>query len=156
MKKQTSTFYICCTPAKPNTFIFSPPVEGRWLGWYAFAKGYDGLLRWAYDAWMADPVRDARHVYWPAGDAFMVYPGAASSIRFEKMREGIADFEKLKIIGDKVNHSGSAEIKKHWQKLLQHLQSFIEEKKFDKEILEEQLQKALQLLDEMSVQVNNK
>jgi hypothetical protein len=48
---QTSTYYICCTPAKPNTFVFSPPVEGRWLGWYAFAFGYDGLLRWAYDAW---------------------------------------------------------------------------------------------------------
>ncbi|HEV2353521.1 MAG TPA: glycoside hydrolase domain-containing protein, partial [Puia sp.] len=28
---QTTTFYICCQPAKPNTFIFSPPVEGRWI-----------------------------------------------------------------------------------------------------------------------------
>ena len=75
MKKQTSTYYICCTPAYPNTFVFSPPVEGRWLGWYTMAHAYDGMLRWAYDAWPADPVRDARHLLWPAGDSSMIYPG---------------------------------------------------------------------------------
>ena len=94
----TSTFYVCCTPPAPNTFVFSPPAEGRWLGWYAAARGYDGFLRWAYDAWPADPSRDARHVLWPAGDTFLVYPGAESSIRFETLREGIVDFEKLRLV----------------------------------------------------------
>ena len=60
---RTSTFYICCTPPKPNTFIFSPPIEGRWLGWYTYAHHYDGFLRWAYDAWPADPLRDAPHAH---------------------------------------------------------------------------------------------
>jgi hypothetical protein len=46
---RTSAFYVCCTPAKPNNFVFSPPVESRWIGWYAYAHGYDGFLRWAYD-----------------------------------------------------------------------------------------------------------
>jgi hypothetical protein len=94
----TSTFYVCCTPPAPNTFVFSPPAEGRWLGWYAAARGYDGFLRWAYDAWPADPSRDARHVLWPAGDTFLVYPGAESSIRFETLREGIVDFERLRLV----------------------------------------------------------
>ncbi|RPH38265.1 DUF4091 domain-containing protein [bacterium] len=91
----TSTYYVCCTPPQPNTFVSSCPAEGRWLGWYSASREYDGLLRWAYDAWPADPGRDARHVYWAAGDCFLVYPGAASSVRFEKLREGIIDFEKI-------------------------------------------------------------
>jgi hypothetical protein len=78
--------------------MFSPPAENAWMGWYASAFGYDGFLRWAYDSWTGDPARDARHVLWPAGDCFLVYPGARSGIRFERLREGIVDFEKLRIL----------------------------------------------------------
>jgi hypothetical protein len=107
----TSTFYVCCTPPAPNTFVFSPPAEGRWLGWYAAARGYDGFLRWAYDAWPADPSRDARHVLWPAGDTFLVYPGAQSGIRFETLREGIVDYEKLRIVRARAAHSNDPEVR---------------------------------------------
>ena len=97
-KGYTTTYYVCCNPPQPNNFIFSPPVEGRYISWYAMAYGYDGFLRWAYDAWTADPMRDGRHTYWHAGDCFLVYPGANSSIRFEKLREGIVDYEKILIL----------------------------------------------------------
>jgi len=150
LKGQTSTYYICCTPAKPNTFVFSPPVEGRWLGWYTIAHGYDGLLRWAYDAWPADPVRDARHVLWPAGDCFMVYPGAGSGIHFEKMREGIVDFEKIKILRNKAAKSSNVTIKKLMQQLEQHLQTFNAEREFKKEKLRDDLQKGKDMVDELS------
>jgi len=95
---RTTTFYICCGPARPNTFTFSPPAEAAWQGWYAAAQGYDGFLRWAYDSWVRDPLYDTRHVRWPAGDCFLVYPGPRSSIRFERLREGIADWEKIRIV----------------------------------------------------------
>ena len=49
----TTTYYVCCNPAKPNNFVFSPPVEGTWISWYAMAAGYNGFLRWAYEAWRA-------------------------------------------------------------------------------------------------------
>ncbi len=150
LKKQTSTYYICCTPPKPNTFVFSPPVEGRWLGWYAFAYGYDGLLRWAYDAWPADPVRDARHLLWPAGDAYMIYPGATSSIRFEKMREGIADYEKIKIIKAKAARSSDPAIKKLMQELDQQLKKITTEKEFNKEKLKADIEKGKKLLEALS------
>ena len=39
---QTTTYYVCCNPPVPNNFVFSPPVEGRWQGWYTAAHGYDG------------------------------------------------------------------------------------------------------------------
>ena len=35
-----------------------------------------------------------------AGDTFMVYPGPLSSIRFERLREGIQDYEKIRILRD--------------------------------------------------------
>jgi Domain of unknown function (DUF4091) len=151
---RSSTYYICCTPAKPNTFVFSPPAEGRWLGWYAKAYGYDGLLRWAYDAWVADPVRDARHIFWPAGDAYMVYPGAASSIRFEKMREGIVDFEKLKILEVKASKSSNAVIQHLAAQLKQHLKNFIGEKEFDTKKITDDLAKGKKLMDELSDQLS--
>lgn len=31
----TTTYYVCCTPPRPNNFVFSPPVEGRFISWYA-------------------------------------------------------------------------------------------------------------------------
>ena len=87
VKGLTTTYYVCCTPPRPNNFLFSPPSEGRFISWYSAAYGYDGFLRWAYDAWPADPLRDSRHTFWHAGDCFLVYPGGNSSIRFEKLRE---------------------------------------------------------------------
>jgi len=97
----TTTFYVCCHPARPNNYPFSPPAENTWMGWHALALGYDGFLRWAYDSWTADPARDARHVRFPAGDCFMVYPGCRSSVRFERLREGIVDFEKVRVLREK-------------------------------------------------------
>jgi hypothetical protein len=149
-KGKLSTYYICCTPAKPNTFVFSPPVEGRWLGWYTMAHGYDGLLRWAYDAWPADPVRDARHVLWPAGDCFMVYPGAAPGIRFEKMREGIVDFEKLKILQARVVKSKDPVLAAKWNELDQLLKAIDAEHEFKKENLVNDIQKGKKLVEELS------
>jgi hypothetical protein len=107
---KTTTFYVCCHPPRPNNFVFSPPAENTWMGWYASAFGYDGFLRWAYDSWTGDPARDARHVLWPAGDCFLVYPGSRSSIRFERLREGIVDFEKIRILRELVEKRSGTEV----------------------------------------------
>jgi hypothetical protein len=128
----TTTFYVCCTPARPNNFVFSPPIEGRYLGWYAMAYGYDGFLRWAYDAWTADPVRDARHTMWPAGDCYFVYPGANSSIRFEKLKEGIQDYEKIRILRTLVAKSNNKEAKNLMKDLDNHLETFISDPDYSK------------------------
>ena len=108
----TTTYYVCCTPAQPNNFVFSAPVESTYISWYAASYGYDGFLRWAYDAWPSDPTRDARHVSWPAGDCFLVYPGGKSCIRFERLREGIVDFEKINILKKMGASSTDKKVKK--------------------------------------------
>ena len=99
-RSMPTTFYVCCGPRRPNTFTFSPPAEAAWLGWYAAAQGYSGFLRWAYDCYTQDPLYETHYPArgWPAGDCFVVYPGARSSIRFERLREGIQDYEKIRLV----------------------------------------------------------
>ncbi len=102
---KTSTWYTCCTEKYPNMFTFSPPDESVWAGWYTAASRMDGYLRWAYNSWTRSPLTDSRFITWPAGDTYQVYPGPLSSVRFEKLIEGIQDFEKInalrKLYGEK-------------------------------------------------------
>nr|WP_236023314.1 DUF4091 domain-containing protein [Chitinophaga chungangae] len=146
----TSTFYVCCNPAKPNNFVFSPPIEGRWISWYSFAFGYHGFLRWAYDAWPEDPVRDARFGSWPAGDCFMVYPGGGSSIRFETMREGIADFEKMQLLKKLAAQSDDKRARDMWQAFEQHLRAFTIERDFNEEKIGADIDEGKALIDRLT------
>lgn len=102
-----TTYYTCCADAYPNTFTFSPPAESTWLAWHSAAKGYDGYLRWAYNCWVKDPLRDTRFRTWPGGDTYLVYPGARSSIRFEKMIDGIEDYVKIRVLREQFREKGN-------------------------------------------------
>ncbi|MDR1518007.1 MAG: DUF4091 domain-containing protein [Dysgonamonadaceae bacterium] len=97
-KNFVSTYYVCCGPKEPNTFTFSPLAESAWLGWYAASANFDGLLRWAYNSWNENPLVDSRFGGWAAGDCFLIYPNGRSSVRFERLREGIQDYEKIRIL----------------------------------------------------------
>lgn len=123
-KGQKTTYYVCCSAEFPNNFSYSPPAEGVWQGWYAFAKKQDGFLRWAYNSWVEDPIHDTRFRTWPAGDTFFIYPGPKSSIRWEKLREGIQDYEKLQILVEEFKSSSSPESKIHLQKIKEVLKEF--------------------------------
>ena len=106
-----STHYVCCSDGFPNVFTFSPPVEGVFIGWYTIAADFDGFLRWAYNSWVENPLQDSRFRTWPAGDTYLVYPNARSSIRFETLKEGIQDAEKIRILRDEFsNKKMSAEL----------------------------------------------
>ena len=54
-------------------------------------------MRWAYNSWTTDPLRDSRFRSWAAGDCYLVYPGA-SSVRMERLIEGIQYYEKIRIL----------------------------------------------------------
>jgi hypothetical protein len=97
-----STHYVCCSDKFPNTFTFSDPSEGVFIGWYSIAANFDGFLRWAYNSWVEDPLLDSRFRAWPAGDTYQVYPDNRSSIRFETLREGIEDAEKIRILREEL------------------------------------------------------
>ncbi|PXX21660.1 DUF4091 domain-containing protein [Arenibacter sp. ARW7G5Y1] len=97
-----STYYLCCADKFPNTFTFSPPAEGVFIGWYTIAADFDGFLRWAYNSWVENPLLDSRFGKWPAGDTSIVYPDNRSSIRFESLRDGIEDFVKIRILREEL------------------------------------------------------
>lgn len=99
----TTTFYTCCVEPKPNTFTSSPYAEATWLAWHARYKGYDGYLRWAYNSWNERPLWDSRYGTWAGGDTYLVYPGSRTSVRFERLREGIQDYEKFSIISEQLH-----------------------------------------------------
>ena len=90
-----STYYTCCTEGFPNTFTFSPPAEAAWMAVHALGGDYDGYLRWSYNSWTRDPLRDSRFRTWAAGDTYCIYPGPRSSIRFERLIEGLQICEKI-------------------------------------------------------------
>ena len=120
-----TTFNVDCSKAEhPNTFTFSPLAENTMMGWYAMATGYNGFLRWAYNSWGKDVEKDSRFRSWPAGDTYLVYPGARSSIRFERLREGIQDYEKIRILKASFEKEGTAEANQKLIRIREMLKPF--------------------------------
>lgn len=93
-----TTFYVCVHPKKPNTFTISPLAEAEWLPLFAAANHLDGFLRWAYNSWGRNPFETTDFGNFPPGDCYLVYPGNLSSLRFEKLRDGLEEFEKVNIL----------------------------------------------------------
>ncbi len=94
----TTTFYVCCSTLYPNAFTNSQPYESELLCVYGTAHGYDGMLRWAYNSWPANPEYDSRFRYWASGDTYIVYPGVRSSVRFERLVDGVEFAEKVRAL----------------------------------------------------------
>lgn len=95
---KVSTVYTCCAEAFPNTFTFSDPAEAAWIGYHIANRHLDGYLRWAYNSWVKEPLLDSRFRAWAAGDTYLVYPDARSSIRFDRLVEGIQAYEKVYLL----------------------------------------------------------
>lgn len=101
-KGYRTTLYSC-TEHQPGNFSLSAPVESYWSVVNA-GKETEGFLRWAFDAWVADPLRDATHNAFEPGDPFLIYPSerdaaekvAWSSVRLERMAEAVRDVNKVR------------------------------------------------------------
>ncbi len=117
-------FYTCVFPQGEyaNRFIELPLIKTRLLHWINFRYGITGYLHWGYNQWTADsPFTHTTRPhggppYLPAGDAWIVYPGTdgpLDSIRFEAMRDGIADHELLSQLAEKDPRKAEAFASKH-------------------------------------------
>ena len=87
---------------------------------------------------------------WPAGDCFLIYPGGNSGIRFEKLREGIVDYEKIMILRKLAAKSNSKQVKDLIAALNAHLETLNEEKEFNEEKLKTDIEAGRKLIDELS------
>ena len=117
-ENKRTTYYTCCTEAHPNTFTFSDPAEAAWMSFYSSKKHLDGYLRWAYNSWPLEPLLDSRFRTWAAGDTYLVYPGARSCIRFERLIEGIQAHEKITILRQEFEKKGNKAGLKKIEKML--------------------------------------
>ena len=120
-EKKVTTYYTYCGDTRPNTFTFSAPADAAWIGFYAARLHMDGYLRWAYNSWVENPLQDSRFVTWAGGDTYLVYPGFRSSIRFERLIEGIQQNEKITLLR---NHYLKENNKKKLAELEKKLQMF--------------------------------
>lgn len=97
-----TSVYICCG-IYPNTFIYSDPYEAIFVIIYAYLNGFDGLLRWALDAYVKDPRSDLSFHYFESGDTSLIYPSkdirkdkkVATSVRLESLAEGLDMIDKI-------------------------------------------------------------
>jgi hypothetical protein len=105
-------FYTCVYPQGEyaNRFLEQPLIKTRLLHWINSRYGVTGYLHWGYNQWTADsPFTHTTRPhggppYLPAGDPWIVYPGTngpLDSIRFEAMRDGIADYSLLQALAQK-------------------------------------------------------
>lgn len=114
-------FYTCIYPQGkyPNRFIDQPLIQTRLLHWINFKYGITGYLHWGFNHWSnGDPgnsewsgpygetsvVNGTGGQILPGGDSWIVYPGDKMlypSLRLEAMRDGIVDYELLKMFKDR-------------------------------------------------------
>ena len=106
---KVSTYYTCCSAEYPNLFTFSDPADAAFIALEALAKDLDGYLRWAYNSWTVTPEEDSRFTAWPAGDTYVIYPFSISSVRWERLIQGIQLFEKYRILLAEAKAAGNAQ-----------------------------------------------
>ena len=75
-------------------------------------------MRCSYNSWTKATLIDTRYRTWPAGDCYQIYPGPRTSIRFEKLVEGIQDFEKIRILREQFVKEGKQENIKELDEIL--------------------------------------
>ena len=74
------------------------------IPWLTAHYGLDGYLRWAYNSWSDKDPYNKPVFNFIQGDDYYIYPGEngpVSSIRWELLKEGIEDFELLKMVDSK-------------------------------------------------------
>ena len=120
-KKGSEAWYYTCLAPKgeyANRFIEQPLIKTRLLHWVNHKYDIPGYLHWGFNFWGSgsgistaiDPYDDTSGMIvssgnvLPGGDCWIVYPGNKTiypSIRLEAMRDGIVDYELLKMYREK-------------------------------------------------------
>jgi hypothetical protein len=111
-------FYTCMYPTGryPNRFLDFSLLKTRILHWINWRYGMTGYLHWGLNFWARDPfhqdrIRAGEEDDLPPGDCWIVYPGPdgpMDSVRWEQMREGIQDFELLRLLDQRAGEAGKS------------------------------------------------
>lgn len=102
-------FYTCLSPKGEyaNRFIELPLLKTRFMHWINFKYGIPGYLHWGLNFWHGDAFGEQTGIQYeggnilPGGDSWIIYPRDGkllSSIRYDAMRDGLVDYELLKML----------------------------------------------------------
>ena len=111
--------YYCCNPTTvySNRFIHMPSARNRIFGALLYRYGIEGFLHWGFNFYYSghsrfpiDPYRcNDSGYFFPAGDAFLVYPGKdgipEDSIRHEVFYEALQDQRVLEKLGSLIGRT---------------------------------------------------
>jgi len=119
-KGDEAWYYTCLAPKGEwaNRFVELPLIKTRLLHWVNFKHNIPGYLHWGFNYWGSNSgIITAENPYddvsgmivssgniLPGGDCWISYPGYKTiypSIRLEAMRDGIVDYELLKMYSKK-------------------------------------------------------
>ena len=84
-----------------------------------------------------------------SGDTYLIYPGARSSVRFERLSEGIQDYEKIRILRKELSENSSPEAAAALERLNGFLRS-IDSKTLDKRLAADVINGGKQLIYEIA------
>jgi len=107
-------FYTCMFPTGryPNRFLDFSLLKTRILHWINWRYRLTGYLHWGLNYWTDDPFhQDRLRDSLPPGDCWIVYPGPdgpIESLRWEHMREGLQDFELLRLLDQRAQETGKS------------------------------------------------
>lgn len=104
-KNRVTTIYTSCADVEPNIYTNSFPAEATFLPLYAAANDLSGYLHWAWINWDEHPLTDSRFRKFGSGDTYCYYPGNRSSVRFERLIEGIHQYEKVQILKEEYKNN---------------------------------------------------
>lgn len=103
-------YYTCCFPGGPwlNRLLDQELLRPALFGWGAARYDLHGFLHWGLNHYRHDQDPFEQSVvdhgggnHLPAGDTHIIYPGAGrpySSVRLEAQREGLEDYELLRLL----------------------------------------------------------
>ena len=105
--EQVQWMYICSQPQGDyaNRFIRLPLIKTRIVHWVNYRYNASGFLHWALNYWSGvdDPYGDPSGEHM-GGDTHLIYPGyheVYPSIRLCAMRDGIRDYDLLRMVEEK-------------------------------------------------------
>ncbi len=117
------TYYCCCQELRvPNRFIAMPSRRNRIMGVLAYVYDLSGFLQWGFNFYYSQYSRQLIDPFastdsggsFPAGDAFLVYPGRngepLDSIRHEVFFDGLQDLRALRLLESKIGREAVLEL----------------------------------------------
>jgi len=107
--KQVWIYVSSPVPPYPSLEIDTSPMAPRILGWMCWKYRIEGLLYWCVNFWRTDPWSNpATFAADQNGNGFLFYPGEdgpVPTIRLAALRDGLEDFEYLRLLQDLVDRA---------------------------------------------------